>query len=616
MAKLKPNAWRRIGASETIVDWISNGVPLVFKQEPQKCMFLNRVASGKQEEFVDAKIGKLLRKGAVKKVEPWDVHCILPLRCVPKKRNKLHLVLDCRHVNDKIGCPSFSQEGIQAVADQIEDGDNLISIDLESGFHHVPVKIQYQKFLGFRWKNEFFVWCVLAFGIKSAPYYFHKILRPVVAFFRKNGIRNALFVDDFLLMIKKRCTTDHIDFVLHSLAELGWDVNYEKSCLKPSESCEFIGFVVHSHGRNGPWIQVMQKKLHKLKRHLSYAISHRCVSARFLAKIGGECVAMTKAIIPAKLLLHNLYRNLAGRKSWDSMIDLDLDCVNDLKWWFNVIQSWNGAPLHSKSYDIQVATDASGSGWGGCVGIHKASGTWNKEVTMQPSNYRELLAIYKSILSFQHILKNRKVQILCDNVMSVAHVNRFGDSNKVMSDLMTTIFVVTRQLGISLSAKYLAGKDNGRADGLLRILSPYEWHLHLQVFRQLDMMWGPHTVDRFTSEMTCQVPRYNSLFLDPGTEAVNAMGQNWHSENNFINAPFWMLGKIIKKLKKDQAQATVIAPKWPAQTWYRDLIELSISHLIQLKNCPRIMLKKAGIPEPLKNRKWKIFAWRISGMIS
>ena len=50
-------------------------------------------------------------------------------------------MLDCRHVNKEINCPSFSQEGIQAVSDQIEVDDELISVDLESGFHHVPVRV-------------------------------------------------------------------------------------------------------------------------------------------------------------------------------------------------------------------------------------------------------------------------------------------------------------------------------------------------------------------------------------------------------------------------------------------------------------------------------------------
>ena len=250
---------------------------------------------------------------------------------------------------------------------------------------------------------------MLPFGVKSAPYYFNKILRPVVKFLRENGIRNALFVDDFLFMIKMFQLTDHRDFALQTLQELGWSINFDKSCLVESESCEFIGFWVHSNGPSGPWLQVTQKKMHKLRRHLAVAIKAYDVQARFLAKIGGECIAMMKAVLPAKLLLRNLYRNLAAKQTWDSRVVIEESCREDLKWWFNSLKNWNGAPLlRSNKQLIQIDTDASGSGWGSACRlpgkILQASGTWTKDVSFQPSNYRELLVILKSILSFRHVL--------------------------------------------------------------------------------------------------------------------------------------------------------------------------------------------------------------------
>ena len=225
------------------------------------------------------------------------------------------------------------------VQDQIEQDDELISIDLEHGFHHVGIKKEFQCYLGFKWKNRYFVWCVLAFGIKSVPFYFYKILRPVVMFLRENGIRNSLFVDDFFIMMNKCHTTDHIDFVIHTLQDLGWQINWEKSVLTPSTLCEFIGYIISSSRPRGPWVQVTQKKMHKLCRHIVYALKKRCVSARFLAKIGGECIAMMKAVLPAKLLLCNLYRSLSSRKSWSSDIFIDSDCARDLQWWLEALRS-------------------------------------------------------------------------------------------------------------------------------------------------------------------------------------------------------------------------------------------------------------------------------------
>ena len=114
-------------------------------------------------------------------------------------------------------------------------------------------------------------------------------------FLCEHNVRNSAFVDDFLIMMREIFATDNIDFVLHTLQDLGWQINWDKSDLVPSDECEFIGFIVRSKGKQGPWLQVTQKKLHKLRRHIMKVLKDRVVKARFLAKIGGECIAMMRA---------------------------------------------------------------------------------------------------------------------------------------------------------------------------------------------------------------------------------------------------------------------------------------------------------------------------------
>ena len=89
------------------------------------------------------------------------------------------------------------------------------------------------------------------------------------------------------------------------------------------------------------------------------------VSARALAKVAGQCIAMTKAIVPGKLLLCNIYRVIASRTDWqDKHLKLTIGAKKDLEWWLGALKGWNGAPLCSYPVDIQVETDASASGWG------------------------------------------------------------------------------------------------------------------------------------------------------------------------------------------------------------------------------------------------------------
>ena len=176
----------------------------------------------------------------------------------------------------------------------------------------------------------------------------------MVRFFRENGLRNSLFVDDFLFMISQLLLQKQKEFALETLEKLGWQINYEKSKLIESTKCQFIGFNMFSEGPNGPWIKVLPKKLHKLKCHIQVALSLRRVTAQFLAKIGGECIAMMRAVLAAKLLLQNLYCMLSYRSSWDSVLEVSKACIKDLMWWRDALTLWNGAPLCKRAVEIQV----------------------------------------------------------------------------------------------------------------------------------------------------------------------------------------------------------------------------------------------------------------------
>ncbi len=541
----------------------------------------------------------------------------------------MRLITDCRYVNSFIDCPTFSQEGVQHIAQQIREHDKLFSIDLTKGFHHVEIHQSHRWYLGCQWRGQYYCWNVLPFGVKSAPYFFHKLLREVLTFLRRNRIRCTIFVDDLFVMTHASTLTDHREFCLQSLEDLGLTVNFDKCDLQGNTVCDHIGYRIYSTSARGPWIEILPKKIQKLRRNISRVLrspSGMC-SARVLARIAGQCVAMTKAVLPAKLLLRNLYRIIARRTSWDEPLTLDVSCRHDLQWWFTAVNSWNGAPLVLSTPDVQLTTDASGSGWGGFLPgaqthllfpegseFLQAAGTWTKRVSMEQSNFRELLAVLKCLQSFGASIRNLHVQVISDNITTVACLSKLGTPSPLLHALMTTIFVHCHHQNVTLSAKWLAGRHNQRADHLSRTLSTYEWQLHPGVFQMVEDMWGPHTVDRFASQTTRLLPRYNSLYLDPDTEGVDALAQtNWPRENNFVNCPFFLLPDVLRKIQQTGSWATVVTPRWVGQPWYQRLQDMAVCPPIWLPKSRNLILKRAGLPEPWKNRKWQLGIWRVFG---
>ena len=113
----------------------------------------------------------------------------IPLCCNPltveKNNSKLRLVLDLRHVNQYVHLDKFKYEDLTTFAELFQENDYFITFDLTSGYHHIEIHPEHEKYLGFHWlfkygKLKYFVFNVLPFGLSSACYIFTKVLRPYI----------------------------------------------------------------------------------------------------------------------------------------------------------------------------------------------------------------------------------------------------------------------------------------------------------------------------------------------------------------------------------------------------------------------------------------------------
>ena len=107
---------------------------------------------------------------------------------------------------------------------------------------------------------------------------------------------------------------------------------------------------------------------------------------------------------------------------------------------------------------------------GSTLGSVKAAGFWNRRVTYQSSNYRELLAILLALYSYKDRIQNKCIQILSDNISAIAYINRLGGSSKPLSQLATAIWHFAYENGIYLVARHISGHRNIQADYYSRLL--------------------------------------------------------------------------------------------------------------------------------------------------
>ena len=612
-----------VGGNDELLRTIVRGVQIPLSSTPEGFEIENHYMPFSHRCFVTAEVSELLQSGAIEvcSVKP---RCVSSMKCVPKKGSKLRLILDLRRLNECIVTPSFKYEDVNTVIDQIEQLDELVTIDLKNGFQHVLVDPAFRDLLGFKWNNQYYRYRVLPFGLSCSPYFFCKILRVVANHLRSLQLRVCFYMDDVLLMAKANCMSAHRDELLLTLQRLGWQINMEKSHLTPAHQTNYIGYVLQTDDLGGiPMLRIPVERIRKLKKDIRRLLSQGTASARCIARVAGQCISMAKAVIPAKLLLRNMYRLLSRRTHWEDQLVLDTATQQDLCWWANALDNWNGRNIITRPVELQIATDASQTGWGAHILPEngnpslQAAGFWDPHMSAAPSNAREMMAVIMAILSFKEQLVNKSIQILTDNVTTATYIMNLGGASPGMSTMVSNLWTICYKLGINLTARYLAGKDNQTADELSRLQPQHEWALHPAVFRKLDNMWGIHTIDRFASLENHLVQRYNSRFWDPHTSGVDALAQgDWQEHNNFINCPFNLINAVLDKLIQTRAEATIIAPLWPGRPWFRRLREMSVATPWRLPKRRGVIWTGGVQPEPLRNLRWQIYAWRVSGRLN
>jgi len=269
----------------------------------------------------------------------------------------------------------------------------------------------------------------------------------------------------------------------------------------------------------------------------------------------GQGVALTKAILPAKLILCNAYSNIAWRANWNSLVPLSAATILDLEDWHHSLSTWNGCLANLWPCNILLNTDASLTGWGASLGAMSSSLTCTSAGWWLPSkqchiNMLKITVLQNALKSFLPLLQGKAVWILCDNIATVAHLNHMGGRSLPMNNVMRVIHQLCKSSHIQLKVTYLLGADNTVADHLSCIWPHHKWKLAPAMFCRLDQCWGPHTISRTASASNSQLPHFNSWFSEAKSKAVDCLLQDWSKDNNWAAPPIALILCILNLVER------------------------------------------------------------------
>ncbi len=185
----------------------------------------------------------------------------------------------------------------------------------------------------------------LFFGISSAPRIFTKLLRPVISYLRKEGIRLVVYLDDILIVneTQEGAKRDFL-IVVELIQRLGFLINWPKSVPEPAQILEYLGLVIDSRELS---FTLPKKKALSVQETCSKAIKEGRLSLSGLASLLGNfsCAIPTIPFTQAHYRnLQNTFIESSRRMDNDlkSVILLKSADINDLQWWIDSPSSLDG----------------------------------------------------------------------------------------------------------------------------------------------------------------------------------------------------------------------------------------------------------------------------------
>lgn len=610
--------WLLFTQDKTILSWVKG-----YKLPLLSTNLQGGVTAGVKKlsvlEFNSYKLAveKLIRKGVITKCKPVHGQFLSHIFLVPKPDKSNRLILNLKSLNRYMVAPHFKLDNFKSVRDLITKNVFMTTVDLKDAYYMVPIFTKHRKFLRFSFDGDIFEFNCMPMGLTTAPYVFTKLLKPVFNQFRREGIICLIYLDDILIL---GSAIDEVqkttEFVINTLQNLGFIINFKKSQLQPTQSARYLGFVYNS--RNMTMRLPDDKKLTISDAVNSFAKRNTC-KIRELAKITGLLVSACPAVQYGWLYVKRLERQkfLALKSfngNYDAKLNVSKTIKEELQWWSQNIKNAY-VFISSRTFKYEIFTDASKTGWGAACGSEIARGFWGEQESSSHINILELSAILYALQSFVNDDKNCDILLRVDNKTAIAYINKMGGIQFTnLNNLSRKIWRWCEARGIMLYAAYIPSKENNVADTQSRNLSmDSEYSLSDNAFSKIVARFGEPSIDLFASHLNKKCDTYISWLKNPGALTSDAFTIKWNKSLNFYAfPPFSIIGRVLKKIVEDKAFGILVVPYWPNQPWFSLFLKLCTAKPLFFNPKRNLILSPFRTTHPI----WKnisLVASKLSG---
>ncbi len=476
---------------------------------------------------------------------------------------------------------------------QIREGDWFVTVDLKDAYFHIQVVQRHRKFLRLAFGGKAYQYKVLPFGLTLAPRTFTKCMDAALAPLRFQGIRVLNYLDDWLILANSReLVSCHRDIVLRHIRALGLRTNTKKIVLSPSRQTVFLGVHLDS---------VQMQARFKLGYHVSVSTCHR-----FQGIMAAATPVLTLGLLHMRPFLWWM-RLLRVRSTGPAthLIRVSRSCFHTHFIWRDPTFLWSGVRIGAIHRRHMVMTDASMTGWGAVFEGRPARGVWTGEFLSWHINCLELRAVSLALIHFYPFLKRCHVIVRTDNGQWCPHKSPGGSRSCTLNRLACHILIWSQD-------KFQSSSGSGSFEPSSRLSVETEAQTGGVDVELSDSSPDLAEVDLFTSQGLSQCPFWFFLrSLAPlGTDAF---AHPWPNVGLYAFPPVKLIPAVLCRVKESVVRLLLVAPFWPSQTWFSELIPLPYWppwDILIRQDLLSHLQGKIWHPQP---EIWKLCVWPIEG---
>jgi len=138
------------------------------------------------------------------------------------------------------------------------------------------------------------------------------------------------------------------------------------------------------------------------------------------------------------------------------------------------------------------------------------------------------------------------------------------------------------------------------------------WELNNVVVQKIFQIWGHPTIDIFATFENKKAVVFCSWIQHPQALTVDALAINWDNMFAYAYPPLTLIPKVLPRMQKFQCEIILIAPFWPKQHWYPQLLQLLVAYPLRIPTIENLLTqgkRKVAHPDP---DIFKLTACRLS----